>query len=193
MLDYNNNDPQLNPLLWKLMWANSCCHNSFKIDIKKWLNLTLWGCAIFFVVYFLILYFNYKEFSFSSLFLNHSVYLLNPNFKYVASFFTNCHSMYVCIFICIHISKCHLLNPYNVACMYVFRAGFLTLDKKLVCLSLERIKSFAPSFCQLPIILCVGLKPLVFYPYVILVVSPFFSSCFDSQFGETLWVYFWCC
>jgi hypothetical protein len=56
----------------------------------------------------------------------------------------------------------YIWNKYSVACMYIIRADHLVLDNQLVCSSLGKTTSFAPSFLQLSIVLCVGLRPQPF-------------------------------
>lgn len=51
--------------------------------------------------------------------------------------------------------------------MYVSRADLLTLDNQLMCSSLERTTSPAPSFTHLPIVLCVELRPHVFSSHLV--------------------------
>jgi hypothetical protein len=46
-----------------------------------------------------------------------------------------------------------------VNCMYVFRADCFALGNQLVCASPEKTTSPAPSFLQLPVVCCVGMRP----------------------------------
>ena len=56
-----------------------------------------------------------------------------------------------------------MMNPYNVACRYVFKMDHLALDNQLVCSLLGKATSPALSFPQLPIVLCVGCRPSGFF------------------------------
>lgn len=99
--------------------------------------------------------------------------------KSMASFFTSCYCIhsYICIFL--YIPKYNLFSPYNVTCMRVFRTELLALDNRLVCSSLGRIISSAPSFPQSPTVLCVNRSLTGVSPSSLVYLSwPFlFSSC----------------
>lgn len=65
-----------------------------------------------------------------------------------------------CVHAHIHIySLLELVQSYNATCSYIFRADHLALGIELVCSSLEKTTSPIPSFPQLPIDACVGLRP----------------------------------
>lgn len=57
------------------------------------------------------------------------------SFKFMTSFFINCHCLHIWIWICISICKYILFMPQNGACMNVFRADHLTLLLS-ICLTL---------------------------------------------------------
>lgn len=90
----------------------------------------------------------------------------------------------------IYISNYSLLGPYNVTCMYAFRDGHLALDNQLVCCSFGKFTSPAPSFPQLPVVVCVGLRPrgcfLVQFDVFVGVILVY--SALDDHVGETLLV-----
>lgn len=67
--------------------------------------------------------------------------------------------MYVYIY-----TQINLLSLYNHTCKCVFRDHHLSLDNQLVCSPLGKIISPDPSFLQLPVILCTGLR-LMDYSY----------------------------
>lgn len=52
--------------------------------------------------------------------------------------------------------KNKLFSLYNITCMYAFSADHLEADRKLVCSSLEKTTSQAPSCFQFPTVLSVG-------------------------------------
>lgn len=54
----------------------------------------------------------------------------------------------ICVYVYRHIPKYNLFSPHNVTFMHVFRAEHLVLDKQLVCSSLWKTSSLAPSFPQ---------------------------------------------
>lgn len=64
----------------------------------------------------------------------------------------------------LNIPKYTLLGSYSITCVYVFRAHCLALDNPLVCSSRGKTTSPPHSFSHLPTALCVGLRPLVFFP-----------------------------
>lgn len=80
-----------------------------------------------------------------------------------------------------HIPKYNLFSPRNVTCMYVFRAEHLALDKQLVCSSLGKTSSLAPSFPQFK---------LLYTPTGLTSHHPVDSIAFtDSQDTEVLYFF----
>lgn len=69
---------------------------------------------------------------------------------------SNLWPIFIIYVICIFLNV--MLNPYKVACVYVFKADYLILDNQLVCSSLRKTTSSASSFSQLPVVLCVELR-----------------------------------
>lgn len=63
-----------------------------------------------------------------------------------AFLFTSTVIACICVFICTYMPKYSLLNLYNVTRTYVFRADLLTPHNSLVCSSLGKVTSPAPSF-----------------------------------------------
>lgn len=66
----------------------------------------------------------------------------------------HCYCIYICICLYMHIHKYNLFRPYNIICIYVFRADSLALDNQLVCSSLGNTTSPTHILPQLPIVLC---------------------------------------
>ena len=65
----------------------------------------------------------------------------------------------------IYISKYNRFSPYDIICIYLFRADCLELDNQLMCFSLGRITSLTPSFTQFSVVLFVGLRPCGLFPF----------------------------
>lgn len=96
---------------------------------------------------------------------------LPDSFKFMISFFINCYCMHVYICLYIHIAKQNLQSSHNATCMYIFRSDHLILDNLLVCSSLGKTTSPAPRIAQLPIVICVGLRPHGLFPFYGMFVS----------------------
>lgn len=74
----------------------------------------------------------------------------------VLLFNCNCTHVRLCLYSFTH--KFFLLSLYIVICMYVFSTDHLTMNNQLVCSSLARTTCHVPSFPQLPVVPCVGLR-----------------------------------
>lgn len=74
-------------------------------------------------------------------------------------------SLLAYIWICKYTPKYYLLCLYNDICVYIFRVNNLELDNQLLFSSLGKTTSISPRFSQLSIVLCIGLKPHLFFPH----------------------------
>lgn len=77
------------------------------------------------------------------------------SFKFIASF-SNFYCMNICSCLQIYIPKYDLFNPYHVTFMYIFRDYICHWTTNQYVLSQGRC--LAPSFPELPIVLCVQLR-----------------------------------
>lgn len=66
--------------------------------------------------------------------------------------------VFFCVCVYCKYTNTKLLRLYNVSCIYVLMADHLLLDQS-VCSSLRKVLSTAISSPQLPVVLCVGLRP----------------------------------
>lgn len=125
-------------------------------------------------------YFNYLS-PFPFLPLKHSSYSSLISLKYMA-FFINYYRTHIsiCMYICI--PQYNLSSPYNVTCIYVFRADRLVLENELVCFSLGRATPFIHIFPRWPVVLCVGLRPLGFF--LCGLAGSLMSFIFSSRLGS---------
>lgn len=83
------------------------------------------------------------------------------------------------------------MNPYNVACRYVFKMDHLALDNQLVCSLLGKATSPALSFPQLLVVLCVEYKlhgPFLVYFGLSIGVN-LVQLTLGGHVGETLWMW----
>jgi hypothetical protein len=101
------------------------------------------------------------------------------SFKFMV-FFCNCycmntHTHYICMYVYIYVyiyvyvyiyiySTYNPFIPYDLTCMYVLRAGCLAVNNQLLCSSLGKTPSPVLSSPQLPIVLCVILRPGGLFP-----------------------------
>lgn len=104
----------------------------------------------------------------------------------MTSFYTICCYMHKYVYI--YIPKYNLCSLYSATCMYVFRAVHRTLGNQFECSLPRKSSSSALSFPQLPIGLCVGLRPCRLFSVLLvcLLVSFFLGSSLGSRVGETL-------
>lgn len=74
--------------------------------------------------------------------------------------------------------------------MYIFKVGHLVLDDQLSCCALGRTTSPVASFFQLPVVVCVGLRPcgLFSIQFVLFIDVILGQLTLGSQVGETLQV-----
>lgn len=113
---------------------------------------------------------------------NTPIYFSPLFFKIVNSFFINWYFMHLYLFY-IYIPKCNPLNLYTITCMYVFRAGHLTLGEQLASLPWRRSPCLLPALLSYLWICAVvrahGLFPiqLSMFVGVILVEFTFGWSC----------------
>lgn len=112
----------------------------------------LWCCL------FLRLYFNFNISPFPFLLQISTIYLCLVSFKFMVSFPS---IVIVCIYAydSTYLFLYNLLSTYNVTCIYVSRAGHLSVDNQSVCSSLQRVPPSTPSFTQLLLVLCGRLRP----------------------------------
>lgn len=87
-------------------------------------------------------------------FLSPNTPMYPPSFKFMPIF--HCYYIHIQTCICIYILKYSLLSPF-ATCMHAFRADHLSLDNQLYS-STGRTFCPTPSFPQLPVILCEGLR-----------------------------------
>lgn len=100
--------------------------------------------------------------------------------------------LHACIYLYIHILlKNNLLSPYNVVCILEVLFGTV---QPIVVLFSGGIASPAPSFIQLPVVLCVGLRAhgAFLVHFGMLVVSSLFNSCLGDRVVRLYW-YSSCC
>lgn len=85
----------------------------------------------------------------------------------------------ICVCVCIYINAYLFLNItlsfHNVTCMYIFRDDHLALTNNWCAFSLGKNISLNPSFPQLLIVLCVGLRSHGIFPHPLMhvqIISP---------------------
>lgn len=102
-----------------------------------------------------------NHFPFPFLTLNSQIYSSLLSLKFMASFVVNyCYINYVTrIHTYSYTHKNTLLSPYDVSCIYLFRADNLVLGNQLTRSFLEKTISPALSLSLLPVVTCSGLSP----------------------------------
>lgn len=91
----------------------------------------------------------------------------------------------ICVCVCIYINAYLFLNItlsfHNVTCMYIFRNDHLALTNNWCAFSLGKNISLNPSFSQLLIVLCVGLRSHGIFPHPLMHVQKNLSCLTDVK------------